>query len=563
MEGAPDKEAARRAVTAPLIPAMRGIEAIKLFARMRGLLFDASALPDGPGSIDRASLIELGQAGGLSLAARRCSLSALANAGLPAIGSVSPKAYFVIEAATRDSILIRTEGSVAPIRIDIRRLEQGWTGMVWIAGAAQPESGPPIPEPATATGRSGSSTSWIARWLAIGLFSAGVALAVWMGAAQIQTEVIATASVVPEPPPTSISAPASGVLRSFTLKDGDAVKAGDLIGEIEVAAPAGNNVDRPEHGEAALAVARANALLAAISQNAPPVLPEVPDLDSSRRAIEQQRLVARYNDYRGKLSPTDAELEQRRVERTAALELVARTTEALDAAQKETAASKLLLEQGFISRDSFVEKDVRRIELEREVARHQLFVAERTRALEAVQQRQRSTRAEFERALQVERDESAKLVEAMPKPVSLPARVVAIVAVGDGIARDVANARIGQPVEQGQPLSGITRPRGAFELDAILVERDALRVKPGQHGTAAVGGAPSTATALAVRVISVHEAEAGSPAIGRTTRVRLQADGPIATRTGSSDDPNAAWQIRIRTGSQMRFEQWIQRFKGR
>ncbi len=544
---------------------MRGIDAIKLFARMRGLLFDASALPDAPGSSDRASLIELGQAGGLSLAARRCSLSALASAHLPAIGSVSPKAYFVIEAATRESILIRSEGSVAPTRIDIRRLEPGWTGMVWIAGAAQPESGMPIAEPTVATRRSGPSASRIARWLAFGLLCAGVVFAVWMGAGQIQTEVIATARVVPEPPPTPITAPASGVLRSLTLKDGDGVKAGDLIGEIEVAAPASNNVDRSEHVEAALAVARANALLTAISLNAPPVLQDVPDLDSSRRAIEQQRLVARFNEYRGKLAAIDAEMEQRRVERAAAVELVARTTEALDAAQKQAAASKLLLEQGFISRDSFVEKDVRRIELDREVARHQLLVAERTRALEGVQQRQRNTRGEFERTLQVERDESAKLVETMPKPVSLPARVVAIVVVGEGIARNVANARIGQPIDQGQRLGGFAQPRGALELDAVLVERDALRVKPGQHGTAAVAAASSTATALAVRVISVDEADAGSPATGRTTRVRLQADqpGPIANPTGSSDDPNATWQIRIRTGVQMRFEQWIQRFKGR
>ena len=569
MERPANKEdAAAHPARMALIPSARGIEAIKLLARLRGLLFDATGAPEGLAStdevnIDRGNLIALGRDGGLSLVARRCAVSALASADLPAIGSVSSHAYFVIEAVTADTALIRADERHAPTLIPLQRLASGWTGMVWIPGVLDAAPRSPEHEVRDHAKRHSRAVVPIAVWVAIALVAAVVMIAVWKGVAPVATELIATGRPVPEPPPTPITAPASGVLSGLAVKDGVATKAGDAIGEIVVTVPANAEADRAEIVEVAVAVARAQALLTAIATDALPELLNVPDLDAVRRAIEQRHLVARFDEYRGKLAAINGEMEQRNVERVAAAELVARTNAALEAARSQAAESKVLFEQGFLSRNSYIERDERRLELERDLARHKKFVEERGRALEALEERRRATRAELERTLQVERDESSKLLERLRKPAPPTTRIVAVVAAGDGFVRNMEQSKTGQPIEQGEQLGVIIPPRTPLQIDLILAARDALAVKPGQLGTASGSAPMAGAPDIAVRVIAVAEHIAGAGERDRATRVRLQADLPIEAASALPRDPDAIWQIRVHTGAEMTMMQWLRRFKGR
>jgi multidrug efflux pump subunit AcrA (membrane-fusion protein) len=539
---------------------MRGIDAIEVLARARGLLFDSGGVPLELDAIEGATLEEIGQAGGLSLATRRCPLSALVNADLPAIAQAADGGYIVVESATAETVLISTAASDTSSLVDIRELESVWRDVLWIPASMDTVDATEqrFVDRRRAVRRPGRVVAWCAIVLVL-----AAAVVVGVGLQPVETEFVATGRIVPEPLPRPIVAPASGVLVSLKLTEGASVRAGDVVGEIESDVPVNPEHDRADIVEAAVGMARASALLVALSNDAPPVLREIPDLDPVRRAIEQQHLVARYEDYRDKVTAINAEIEQRRVERVAAEELVARTTEALEASRKQVAEMRPLYEQGFISRNSLMEREARRAELERELERHREFAGERARAMDGLEARRRSVRSELERTLRVERDESAKMLARLRKPASPQTRMVAIVAPVDGIVRRIGSKDFGRPIEQGEEVAGIAQPAPPVEIEVIAEVAEASRVKPGHVGTASLTVPTADAAEIMVRVASVAEHDTGPLHRQRSTRIRLLTELPPGSATALRRDREATWQIRLQTGTEMTMDRWLRQWQER
>lgn len=544
---------------------MRGIEAIKILARARGLLFDSAGVPAELDSIHGTALEEVGHAGGLSLVASRCLLSALAAADLPAIARFADGGYVVIDVATADSVLLTTTESESPDIVDVGQLASVWTDMLWMPGSEHVGNATeqPLFEDRPTSRRIGRIIGWSVLVMALVMVFAGMSVVAWMGLQPVDTEFVAIGRMVPDPAPASLVAPASGVLRSLSLTEGKAVQAGEVIGEIDSVVPINPDHERADIAEAAVGAARASALLAALNADAPPVLREVPDLDPVRRAIEQQHLIARFEDYRGKIAAINAEAEQRRVERVAAEELAARTADALEAIRKQVAEMRPLLEQGIISRNSFLEKDARRTELERELGRHREFVVERARAMEGLEARRRSIRSELERTLYVERDEFAKLLAQLRKPAPPQTRMVTIVAPLDGIVRRIAPLEVGKPIKQGEEVAGIAPPTPPLELEVITDAAEAFRVKPGQIGRATLTVPMAGSPELAVRVASVAEHATGPAPRQRSTRIRLLTEKLSGSSGALAYDSQATWQVRLQTGAEMMMDRWIRQWQER
>lgn len=538
---------------------MRGIEAIKVLARARGLLFDSGAVPAELDSFEETTLAELGQAGGLSLVARRCPLSVLAAADLPAIARLSGGGYVVIEAATAETVLINTSESDDPGIVDIQQLESVWPDVLWIPGAE--EDGYPFRQPFIEDRHTGIGR--IIAWSVGVVVVVAACVVIGVGLQPVETEFVGTGRLVSESAATPIFAPVSGLLRSLTLTEGKAVRAGDVIGEIDSVVPINPDHERADIVEAALEMARASALLLALSNDAPPVLRDVRDLDPVRRAIKQQHLIARYEDYRGKLAAINAEAEQRHLEWVTAEELAARTIEALDAMRKQVADMRPFFEQGFISRNSFMERDARRVELERELARHREIVVERARATAGLDARRRGLRSELERTLQVERDESAKLLAQLRKPAPPQTRLVTNVAPIDGIVRRLGPLEAGKSIEQGEEVAGIASPAPTMELEVITDAGDALRVKLGQAGRASLTVPVPGSTDIAVRVASVAEHDTGPLHRQRSTRIRLVTEPLSGGSAVPKHDRETTWQVRLQTGGEMKLDRWLRQWKER
>jgi membrane fusion protein, protease secretion system len=548
---------------APLqsVASMRGIDAIKVLARARGLLFDSGGIPLELDAIEGTTLAEIGQAGGLSLVMRRCPLSMLASADLPAIVQAADGGYLVVESAFPEAVLISTAASDTPSLVDIHALQAVWPDVVWVPAsmALMDEPDPRFAEPRRPQRRPGRVIAWCALLVA----GAAAAVVVGMGLQRVDTEFVATGRMVPDPTPTPVVAPASGILANLRLVESARVRAGDVIGEVESVVPVNPEHDRADIVEAVVGMARASALLVALSNDAPPVLREVPDLDGVRRTIEQQHLNTRYEEYRGKVAAINAEAEQRRVERVAAEELVARTTEALEAVRKQIVDIRPLLEQGFISQNSFKERDARRVELERELQRHREFVIEGTRALDALEARRRSMRSELERTLQVEREESAKLLSKLRKPAPAQTRMVAIVAPVDGTIRRNAVMEHGRAIEQGEEVAGIAQPAPPLELEIIVDATEASRVKPGQTGKALLTVPTAGVPELEVRVASVAEHDTGPLHRQRSTRIRLLTEPSSVSMATLRRDREVTWQVRLQTGGERMIDRWLRQWKER
>jgi len=498
-------------------------------------------LPDVPDLLARA------RDAGWTLHAARLTLRDLGRERLPVIGRADDGAFCVIEAIDAEGIRCRMGAGQAAVRVTADAFVTSWSGVVVSTEplgtgehATHGDSGPqrhvpPSPRP----GASRTPRLHVVGFAAACLLV--VAIAAWLALSSVPTVVEAIGTPHAADDGEAVVASVAGTVTEVLVEDDRIVAAGDVLARITVTTQTPQVVDVADLVEARVMIARADAMLAAVAIGEVPVLPPIADLDPIRRTVEQQHLVARYEEHRGRLAAIDTDLQQRRVERVAAEELVARASDALAGAIKAEAEGRHLYDQGFISRNAANERSVRRIGIERDLERHRTFVDERTRAIESTEARHASARDEFAKTLKVEREDGVALLARLETP--LPPRInTETHEVGAPLAGRVQGAgamAVGQAIERGDRLFSIRPSEGRFEIDVSLDAAAAARVRPGQ---AARARGPDGEVAMQVAQVSV--AATGDAPV----RARLRAtEMPAAGR-----DPSAPWTVIIDAGEETR-----------
>ena len=283
-----------------------------------------------------------------------------------------------------------------------------------------------------------------------------------------------------------------GVVKKILVADGQTVRAGDVLIELEAAATA-TGADTARQREALMAArleaARHEALARGAQLKAPPGAAKAL-VDAETRAMASQ-----VQEHRAKLAEFDAEVVRRTAELNAVRELANKLAQTLPIAQRRAEDYKNLVEQKFVSQHGYLEREQARIENERDLAFQQARVAQLAAAVDETRRRRDSVVAEYERTeinAKVDADKRAALLAQELVKAETRQSQQTLTAPVDGVVQQLAVHTIGGVVTPAQALMVITPSDYQAEIEAQLDNRDVGFVRVGQHVEVKVDTFPFT-----------------------------------------------------------------------
>ena len=288
-----------------------------------------------------------------------------------------------------------------------------------------------------------------------------------------------------------------GVIRNIYVEDGQQVRAGDMLIELD---PTENAADWEQLANdlyiRELQTARLMALLqqpddplAAFDPPRAPVLTTVPGpgAETPQLAVQRRLMLSQAEEYAGRIGQLATELDQRTAQRQSIAATVQRLTRTLPVISERVATYRTLSEKGWTPRTQYLELEQERLDIEGELAaqQHRLREAdaaiasladEERQAVEALRAQWLADLADAESAANNIRQEMVKAdnrrgLQRLVSPI-------------DGVVTQLAVHTVGGVVTGAQPLMTIV-PRGdRLEVEAMVLNKDVGFIEEGQ--TAAI-----------------------------------------------------------------------------
>jgi hemolysin D len=283
-----------------------------------------------------------------------------------------------------------------------------------------------------------------------------VAVLVWAVLGKVDIVVTATGKVVPSGHTKAIASVEVGSVRALHVREGQSVKAGDVLVELDArAADSERDKARADALAAALQAARSRALIAAIDDGRAPALAAVPEVPRERWLEAQQHLHGQWLDYLAKRGRLEGEIQH--------------ALSALPLAAERARDYAALAETNDVSRHAYLEKEQARVDLEGQLAE----ARNQERALAAeTRKTAQDTLADAERVLS---DASLDAVRA-----GAHSDLLKLVAPVDGTVQQLTVHTIGGVVPAAQALMQVVPAQSTVEVEAFMENRDVGFVREGQ-----------------------------------------------------------------------------------
>ncbi|MCT8345103.1 HlyD family type I secretion periplasmic adaptor subunit [Photorhabdus kleinii] len=314
----------------------------------------------------------------------------------------------------------------------------------------------------------------------------------WAYIGKIEVVAIAPGKVVPNGKTKLIQSSETAVVRAIHVNDGQTVKVGELLVELD---PTAANADvsriQSELLAARIDSARSAAMLDAINQQQSPasLVGTIANANPEQVLSAQRWLQGQYQEYRSNLELVDAEILQRSAEIQSAQSQVASLQKTLPIATRLAEDYQRLLTKQYVSRHAYLEKEQTRLDLQRQLSVQQASVLQHTAARDEARRRREAVVAQNRRAMldlqQEANKKAATLVQELAKAryhetlTSLKAPVA-------GTVQQLAIHTVGGVVTPAQPLMVIVPADQPVEVEAMLENKDVGFVHVGQPVTVKV-----------------------------------------------------------------------------
>lgn len=304
-----------------------------------------------------------------------------------------------------------------------------------------------------------------------------------------EIDVVATAQgkIVPSGKTKVIQPSEVAVVKDIHVSDGQVVRAGDLLVELD-ASQTGADVERLKSDlqAARIDAARAAALLETIRSNQPPHLLDarLPDVAEDERQAAQLWLQGQYLELRSSIDQSQAVIDQRAAEIRAAQATVASLRKTLPIAEQLAADYKRLLERNFVAKHAWLEKEQAMLDQQRELAVQQAHASELMASQREAEQQRESVIAQTRRAmLDLEHEAQQKAAALSQELIKARQRdrLTRLTAPVDGTVQQLAIHTNGGVVTEAQPLMVIVPKDQPVEVEAMLENKDIGFVRPGQE----------------------------------------------------------------------------------
>src|SRR5437016_1506270 len=275
-----------------------------------------------------------------------------------------------------------------------------------------------------------------------------------------------------------------GVVRAIHVHDGDAVKAGAVLIELD---PTINAAER-EHMQSDLLAAQLDVarLRAALADGPDPLAEFHPPAGANPDLIATQRqhLMAQTAEHRAKVAALDRQMAQKEAERATSAAMIAKISAVIPLLQQQVDVRKTLMEHETGSKLIYLQTLQQLVEQQQERSVQQSKYQEAEAAVAAIKETRAQTKSEYRRTLF---DELGKVE---PKAAGLAQDVIkaeqrtklqALTAPVDGVVQQLAVHTVGGVVTPAQQLLVLVPQDSHLEIEAMVSNRDVGFVEPGQE----------------------------------------------------------------------------------
>lgn len=309
---------------------------------------------------------------------------------------------------------------------------------------------------------------------------------IWSFVGKIDVVATASGKIVPSGKTKIIQSSETAVVKAIHVTDGQVVKAGQLLMELDSTA-ADADVGRIKSDLLAARVdsARAEAMLGAINgRRAPSSLADTINGAASEHVKAAERwLQGQYQEYRSSLDQVEAEIQQRQADIQSARAQVVSLQKALPIALKLSTDYAHLLEKQYIARHAYLEKEQARLDIERQLSVQQVSVLQATASFKEAERRRDGVIAQTRRAmldlLHQSDQKIASLTQDLNKANYLE-DLTTIEAPVAGTVQQLAVHTIGGVITPAQPLMYLVPANQPVEVEAMLENKDIGFVHVGQ-----------------------------------------------------------------------------------
>lgn len=322
------------------------------------------------------------------------------------------------------------------------------------------------------------------RRAAIAICSLFVVALLWAIFGWIDIVAVAQGRIIVSQRSKTIQPLETSVVKAIHVKDGDRVKAGQLLIELDgTMTQADANRVGQERGSAVSELLRAQSLLVSLDKGGMPSLGAAKELSPEDRATAQAQLASDWADISAKLARLEAEIARRRAEIATVEQQVSKLQTTVPLAQQRESDYKSLTDQGFMAGHAGQDRTRERIELERDLATALARRSETQAALRESEQARSAYLAETRRSLRDRLSQAELKTKQLSEEASKAAnrnaltRLTAPVA---GTVQQLAVHTAGGVVKDAQVLLVLVPDDAEVTAEVVLENKDVGFVHPGQ-----------------------------------------------------------------------------------
>ena len=303
----------------------------------------------------------------------------------------------------------------------------------------------------------------------------------WASLGSVDIVTTSTGKIVPGGRTKLIQPFETGVVRAIHVRDGQTVKAGDVLIELDpTMTGADEERQRSDLAGAELDVAR---LQAALAED--PLATFHPPQGASSAQIEMHRqfLISERGEQDAKLSEIGRQQSQKEAERATTSANVAKIQATIPVLQERVDMHKTLLDKGLASRVIYLTELQDLIGLQQDIVVQQSRLRESDAAIALLKGMREKTAVEYQRtvydALSKAQQKAASLAQDVIK-AEQRTKLQRLTAPVDGVVQQLAVHTVGGVVTPAQALAVLVPSESQLEIEAMLSNRDIGFVHPGQ-----------------------------------------------------------------------------------
>jgi hemolysin D len=328
-------------------------------------------------------------------------------------------------------------------------------------------------------------------WAIMALF---VLALVWAFVGQVDIVAVAQGRVMVSEGSKLIQPLEASVVKAIHVKNGDLVKAGQLLIELDATAPQADSQRVGQERTSALSETwRTQALLAALSGPshtgaAPPTLPDAALLPSNgltenEHTLMRSQLEAEWQDIQAQKAKLNADVQTRQAELNTVIAQINKLLATLPMVQQREKDFKTLQAQGFVSQHDGQDRTQLRIEMERDLTTQRARREEIKAAIAQAQQAQTAWRADTlkllnERYAKADLQARAMLTEGLK--ATQREKLTTLTAPVDGTVQQLAIHTTGGVVTPAQVLLVVVPEQAHVTAEVSLENKDVGFVSEGQ-----------------------------------------------------------------------------------